>query len=118
MFWENIKSEIEYQGLTLKELAARSGVLLQTIYNGMNRNCNPSLDCAYKMAKALNQPLEYLINGDVFPPDNINLPSREKILLKNYRQLPDKLKNAVDNLTKNLVDGSENLESKNNPEIF
>lgn len=103
MFWENIKSEIEYQGLTLKELAAKSGVLLQTIYNGMNRNCNPSLDCAYKMAKALNQPLEYLINGDVFPPDNINLPSREKILLENYRKLSDKEKHTIDLCTESLA---------------
>lgn len=78
MFWNNVKSELDYQGISQKELAAKANLNIGTIRNQITREIIPDLDSAYKIAQALNQPLEYLINGDVFPPDNINLPSREK----------------------------------------
>ncbi len=104
VFWKTVKSELEFQGISQKELAEKTGLNIGTIRNQMTRSIVPDLESAYKIAQFLNQPLEYLFNGDIFEPKNLNLPTREIVLLENYRKLSDKEKKAVDSLTKNLAE--------------
>jgi len=64
-FKENLRSELNYQGLTVKELNARTGIPVATLdcYLG-TRATIPSVEAAVKLAKALQVSVEYLVIGE------------------------------------------------------
>ena len=63
-FKENLRDEISYQGLMIKELAARAGLNAGSVSNYLKENSSiPSADVAVKLASALNVSVEYLVNG-------------------------------------------------------
>lgn len=63
-FRENLKEELIYQDLKVKELAARTGIPKRTIDHYLTENSyTPSADNAVKIAKALNVSVEYLVTG-------------------------------------------------------
>ena len=78
-FRENLRNELNYQGITVKELSARTGIPIGTLdcYLG-TRATVPSVDTAVKIARSLQVSVEYLVIGE-----NINneilqgKPSRE-----------------------------------------
>ena len=94
MFWDNIKSEVEFQGISYKELADNTGLLLQSIYNGISRKTSPSVDTAFKIAKALNVTVEYLMTGNNLP----GLNDDEMEVLRLYKQLNEPNKAMVKQL--------------------
>ncbi len=96
IFLTNLKDELEFKCITHKELAAKTGISINTIHSWFSKDIIPPLDSAYKISQAINQPLEYLINGDIFEPNNYHLPTREISLLENYRKLSNNQKNAID----------------------
>lgn len=61
VFWKNVRSIIDYREISLKMLATLSDVPYSTITNGKNKKRQPSVETAYKIASALNEPLESLI---------------------------------------------------------
>ena len=63
-FRENLKSQLEYSGMPVKELAANSGVKKKTIdsYLGVYGHM-PSVEAAVRIAKALGVSVEYLLTG-------------------------------------------------------
>jgi transcriptional regulator with XRE-family HTH domain len=64
-FRENLKSELVYKGMLVKELAALSGISRHTLDNYLNiRGHIPSADIAVKIARILNVSVEYLVTGD------------------------------------------------------
>ncbi len=118
-FLEKLKDELEYQGITQKELAAKTGLSVNTIHSWFSKDIIPPLDSAYKVAQTIKQPLEYLINGDIFPPDNYVLSTREKNLLTNYNKLDDEAKKIVDNLINSFSDYvQKNNQSDSDNSIF
>lgn len=63
-FRENLKDEMEYQGITLKELSALTSVSKGSLSNYLKENCSvPAADVAVKIAKALGVSVEYLVDG-------------------------------------------------------
>jgi transcriptional regulator with XRE-family HTH domain len=64
-FRENLKSQLEYSGMLVKELAAHSGVKKKTIdsYLGTHR-ITPSVEAAINIAKALGVSVEFLVTGE------------------------------------------------------
>ena len=63
-FRENLKSQMVYSGMMVKELAARSGIKKKTIESYLGaRTYKPSVDAAVKIAKALGVSVEYLVSG-------------------------------------------------------
>jgi transcriptional regulator with XRE-family HTH domain len=63
-FKENLKSELTYSGMLVKELAVLSGVNKHSIDNYLNaRGQIPSVEAAVKIARALGVSVEYLITG-------------------------------------------------------
>ena len=63
-FRENLKSQIQFSGMLVKELAVCSGVKKKTIDSYLGtRNYTPSVDSAVKIAKALGVSVEYLVTG-------------------------------------------------------
>jgi len=63
-FRENLKAELSFSGLLVKELAARTGLKKHTIDNYLSiRGRMPSADAAVRIARALGVSVEYLITG-------------------------------------------------------
>lgn len=63
-FRENLKSQLQYSGLLVKELAARSGIKKKTLdsYLGI-RGYTPSVEAAVSISQALGVSVEYLVTG-------------------------------------------------------
>jgi len=63
-FKENLRSELDYAGLTVKELSAKTGIAKGTLdcYLGV-RASMPPVDIAVKIANALGVTAEYLVTG-------------------------------------------------------
>ncbi|MDR0495890.1 MAG: helix-turn-helix domain-containing protein [Treponema sp.] len=78
-FRENLRIELDYQGVTVKELSMRTGIPIASLdcYLG-TRATMPSVDAAVKIAKALQVSVEYLVTGEIkITEKTLNKPSRE-----------------------------------------
>ena len=63
-FKDNLKSELDYQDIQLKELAAKTGISKNTLGNYLTgHNSLPSAENVVKIAQALNVSVEYLVTG-------------------------------------------------------
>ena len=64
-FRENLKTELEYSGMLVKELAAKSGVKKHSIDKYLSaKGQTPSVEIGVKLAKALGVSVEYLVTGE------------------------------------------------------
>jgi transcriptional regulator with XRE-family HTH domain len=64
-FRENLKAELAYSGMLVKELAAKSGVNKYSIDNYLNaRGQLPSIEAGVRIARALGVSAEYLVTGE------------------------------------------------------
>jgi transcriptional regulator with XRE-family HTH domain len=64
-FKENLKSELLYQGILVKELAVKTGISRHTLDNYLNvRENMPTADVAVKIAQSLGITVEYLVTGE------------------------------------------------------
>jgi len=69
-FRENLKNELNYSGMLVKELADQTGLKKHTIDNYLSvRGRMPSADAAVRIARALEVSVEYLITGKETTPD-------------------------------------------------
>jgi transcriptional regulator with XRE-family HTH domain len=67
-FAENLRYELDYQSLVVKELAAKTGINLNTLNHYLSgRKSIPPADVAVKIASALGVTVEYLVTG--FAPE-------------------------------------------------
>jgi len=63
-FKENLKSELNYCGMMVKELSAVTGIKRHTLDNYLNtHNSIPNAVAAVKIAHALGVSVEYLVTG-------------------------------------------------------
>ena len=63
-FKENLKSELIYSGILVKELSAITGIKKHTLDNYLNtHNSIPNAVAAVKIAQALGVSVEYLVTG-------------------------------------------------------
>jgi len=63
-FRENLKAELSYSGMLVKELAAKAGIKKHTIDNYLCvRGRMPAADVAVRIARALGVSVEYLVSG-------------------------------------------------------
>jgi len=96
-FKENLKSELAYSGILVKELAVKSGVNKYSIDNYLNkRGQTPSVEAAVKIAQALGVSVEYLVTGkeDNLQYDNM-LSIEAKTIARNADQLNDENRTFV-----------------------
>jgi transcriptional regulator with XRE-family HTH domain len=69
-FKENLKAELTYSGMLVKELAELSGIKKHTIDNYLNtHNSMPLADAAVSIAKVLGVSVEYLVTGQEIQRD-------------------------------------------------
>ena len=82
-FKKNLKNELKYQDVQLKELSGRIGIPYGTMLSYVNhQECLPNVYIGYKIAKELNVTVEYLITGN--PEDKYikqYLPLYKELLL-------------------------------------
>jgi transcriptional regulator with XRE-family HTH domain len=63
-FRENLKAQLIFSDIRVKELAALSGVKKQTLDSYLRENGYvPSVDAAVRIARALGVSVEYLVTG-------------------------------------------------------
>jgi transcriptional regulator with XRE-family HTH domain len=88
-FKENLKSELTYSGMLVKELAAKSGVAKYSLDNYLNKRGQlPSIEAGVKIAQALGVTAEYLVGRK--PPKN-----ESNAISKLVDQLDDKDRQLV-----------------------
>jgi len=101
-FREFLKDEMEYQGLTTRALSEKSGVSKRTIDNYLKKNPQePSVSNAYKLAKALNVSIEYLLTGEEYT-GTIPLTGQLLEYVAEFEALTQEQKQIVLMLVKNL----------------
>ena len=62
-FRENLKAELYYSGMLVKELAVQTGIKKHTIDNYLSvRGRMPAADVAVRIARVLGVTVEYLVN--------------------------------------------------------
>jgi transcriptional regulator with XRE-family HTH domain len=67
-FRENLKNELMYSGMPIKELAEKSGVKKHTIAKYLCENYSiPSADAALRIAAVFGVSVEYLMTGQDIP---------------------------------------------------
>ena len=94
-FKENLKSELEYKGLLVKELAHKSGIKKQTLDNYLStHNSIPNAEMAVKIAKALDTSVEFLITGEkneIIKQEDSDINE----LISKYKKLSEEKKSAL-----------------------
>lgn len=91
-FRENLKEELNFSGMLVKELAAKTGLNKRTLDKYLRVNGSiPSADAAVKIARVLNVSVEYLVTGQ----DSRPVPSA-----------------ALRSPVRNLVEVAENLDKE------
>jgi transcriptional regulator with XRE-family HTH domain len=97
-FRENLKSELTYSGMLVKELAAKSGVNKYSIDNYLNRRGQtPSVEAAVKIAHAMGVSVEYLVTGEEGTRTDTDFPlSKEaRTIARHAEQLNDENRKFV-----------------------
>ena len=97
-FKENLRNELDFQGLTVKELSAKTGIIKGSIDNYLGvRESIPPADVAVRIAKALHVSVEYLVTGKdekIFPSAYEKFISHIS-MLSDYEKLTDASKKSL-----------------------
>ena len=85
-FKANLRSELDFQGLTVKELSVKTGIAKGTLdcYLGVRASMPPA-DIATKIAHALGVNVEYLVTGQNKKQDKMlgyNIRSIMQVLIE------------------------------------
>jgi transcriptional regulator with XRE-family HTH domain len=90
-FKENLKEQLSFYGMYVKELARLSGVKKQTIDTYLNvHNCMPSADVAVAIAQALGVSVEYLVTGKDTKQKTVQYPLEAKMVAEITSQMKEK----------------------------
>lgn len=103
-FKTNLRNELDYQGLTVKELSAKTGIPKPTLSCYLSsRKTMPTADAAVKIAKALNVTVEYLVTGETKTTSETINNQKETVrnlLFNNFNSIPKEMQNAIKELIK------------------
>ena len=105
-FKENLKAELTYTGIHVKELAELSGIKKQTIDSYLRENnYTPSVVAAVNIARALGVSVEYLVDGKKTTDREISpsLKHELSLLLKHIEQLSKEDRKVVIDNALNLI---------------
>lgn len=90
-FRENLREELTYHGILIKELAYASGVNKRALDTYLRTNpCMPPADIAVKIARALGVTVEYLVTGE-----NPSMPQDIRLIARNLFKLNEKDRRVV-----------------------
>ena len=110
-FKENLKSELNYRNILVKELAAMTGMSKKTLDNYLGvRGYMPAADVAVKIAQALRVSVEYLVTGEEFTLSRSSHGPEIRDLIQNFKLLSEddrKIAIAIIQLLRNRGISSE-----------
>jgi transcriptional regulator with XRE-family HTH domain len=104
-FRENLKSELEFNDMPVKELAALSGVQKRAIDNYL-RTVNaaiPAADAAVKIAQALKVTVEFLVLGTEH-----QIPQEIRKITKNLYEVDMRDRKLIEDLLESMIERKEN----------
>jgi transcriptional regulator with XRE-family HTH domain len=101
-FRKTLREELNYQGLTVKELALKASVAKGALDSYLGKQASmPPADTAVKIASALGVTVEYLVNGDENGTKNaVFIPNHQK---RSILRLFDELLPQYQKLTLDFV---------------
>jgi len=103
-FRENLKQELGFNGMLVKELAAATGIpkrALDTYLLSKNASMPPA-DTAVKIAHALGVSVEYLVTGE-----KTALPSDIRLMVRNLQRIGKKDRKVAATLINALLEKRE-----------
>ena len=104
-FKDNLKSELRFTGMMVKELSAITGIKRHTLDNYLNtHNSIPNAVTAVKIARALGVTVEYLVTGKDYYDDKklTKLPDDLQLMVEIGRHLNRKSRKLALALLKTL----------------
>ena len=108
-FKKNLKSELNYAGMMVKELSAITGIKRHTLDNYLNtHNSVPNAEAAVKIAQALGTTVEYLVTGRDFFDEKkqASFPSDLRLLIDTWNRMDKKKRNLALALLKTMEEHS------------
>jgi len=108
-FKENLRSELDYQDLTVKELSNKTGIAKGTLdcYLGVRASMPPA-DVAAKIAGALGVTVEYLLTGRETRKQEKELDQDLRAIIKILTELNERDTKIILGLSRILKNQSEN----------
>lgn len=108
-FRENLKDELEYQGLKVRDLAEKSGISRRTIDQYLASCAKiPSAVNAVKIARVLNVSVEYLVSGEEENAKTENqLQKDAEEITRNLKSLNAEQRKALIELVKSAANFAE-----------
>lgn len=92
-FKDRLREEIEYKGLSGKEIASKVGISYSTFLSYIDsRGVLPNVETAVKIAAVLNVTVEYLVTGN---KEIIHPSTADETLLHNFHNLSETNKNNL-----------------------
>jgi len=107
-FRKNLRAELDYLGLTVKELSAKTGIPKGTLncYLGVRASMPPA-DIAVKIAGALDLTVEYLITGQESKKQDKLLDHNVRSIIQILTELNEKDIETILSLSKILKNQSK-----------
>ena len=110
-FWDNVAIELDYLGMTNKELAEKVGITASNIGKGQKQGSSPSADTAVKIASVLGVTVEYLVTGSNTPTNkNKDQESEQLRLYRKHAEIIKKCEQLSPEKEKLLATIAENFE--------
>jgi transcriptional regulator with XRE-family HTH domain len=108
-FKTNLRSELDYLDLTVKELSAKTGIPKRTLdcYLGVRASMPPA-DIAVKIANALGVTVEYLVTGKEQKKQDKLLNHNVRSIIQIVVELNEKDTETILGLSRILKTQSEN----------
>ncbi|WP_296329603.1 helix-turn-helix transcriptional regulator [uncultured Treponema sp.] len=108
-FKENVKDELQFQGLSVKELSAKTNIPYQTLENYLNSRASmPPADYACRIAKVLNTDVESLLGEKDIQNSVPEEKKQDRHILTLISRLNPENKKAVLQILTTMVRGQEN----------
>ena len=109
-FWDNVAIELDYLGMTNKELAEKVGITASNIGKGQRQGSSPSADTAVKIASVLGVTVEYLVTGSNTPSnknkdqesEQLRLYRKHSEIIKKCEQLPPEKEKLLTTIADNF----------------
>ena len=109
-FWDNVAIELDYLGMTNKELAEKVGITASNIGKGQRQGSSPSADTAVKIASVLGVTVEYLVTGSNTPSnknkdqesEQLRLYRKHSEIIKKCEQLSPEKEQLLANFIENF----------------
>jgi transcriptional regulator with XRE-family HTH domain len=89
-FRKNLRDELDFQGIIVKELSAKTGIPVATLECYLKtQSTEPSAENAVKIARALEVSVEYLVTGKnpEFARSHEVLSRDERMIIRRLRKL-------------------------------